>query len=66
VTGQLTVHTVFGASSGAWTHAVRAFAAGVLRPHLLITRELPLDDVATALTGPDDRADGTVKVLIRP
>jgi threonine dehydrogenase-like Zn-dependent dehydrogenase len=66
VLGQLTVYTVFGASSGAWSHAVRAFAAGVLRPRLLITHELPLEDAMAAITVLTEQRDTAVKVLIRP
>ncbi|MGW8375552.1 alcohol dehydrogenase catalytic domain-containing protein [Streptomyces sp. ODS28] len=66
VTGQLTVRGVFGASSAAWAHAVRAFSAGLLTPSALITHELPLEEFGAAmdlLSGGDDRVG---KVLLRP
>ena len=63
---QLTVHTVFGAPSRAWSHAVRAFVCGALDPALLVTHELPLDDVAEAFRLLADPAAGAVKVLLRP
>ncbi|WP_019546132.1 zinc-dependent alcohol dehydrogenase [Streptomyces sulphureus] len=64
---QLTVRSVFGASSAAWSHAVRAFSTGVLPPPAvasLITHELPFTEfpAAMALVG----EGGTGKVLLRP
>ncbi len=63
---QLTVRSVFGASSAAWSHAVRAFTAGLLDPAPLITHEFPLERFAdaVALVGSGDPATG--KVLLRP
>jgi len=63
---QLTVRSVFGASSAAWSYAVRAFGSGLLRPAPLITHELPLTGFgeAVALVGSGDPAVG--KVLLRP
>jgi threonine dehydrogenase-like Zn-dependent dehydrogenase len=66
VTGELTVHTVFGAPSRAWTHTVRAFASGALDPAMLISHEVALDDVADAFRLLADPAAGAVKVLLRP
>jgi threonine dehydrogenase-like Zn-dependent dehydrogenase len=66
VLNQITVHTVFGASSRAWSHAVRAFASGALDPGLLITHEVGLDDVSDAFRLLADREAGAVKVLLRP
>ncbi|WP_054568333.1 zinc-binding dehydrogenase [Frankia sp. R43] len=63
---QLTVHTVFGAPSRAWSHAVRAFAAGHLDPAALVTHELPLDDVGAAFRLLDDAASAAVKILLHP
>jgi 2-desacetyl-2-hydroxyethyl bacteriochlorophyllide A dehydrogenase len=63
---QLTVHTVFGAPSHAWTHAVRAFVAGVLKPGLIVSREFELDDAAEALRVLAEDGSNTVKVLLRP
>ncbi|MFJ4711874.1 zinc-binding dehydrogenase [Streptomyces sp. NPDC088785] len=63
---QLEVRTVFGAGSGAWAHAVRAFGAGLLDPLPLVTHELPLERFADAigLVGAGDPTVG--KVLLRP
>lgn len=63
---QLTVRSVFGASSAAWSYAVRAFRAGILAPAPLITHELPLTayEEATELVGSGDQSVG--KVLLRP
>jgi 2-desacetyl-2-hydroxyethyl bacteriochlorophyllide A dehydrogenase len=66
VLGQITVHTVFGAPSRAWTHAVRAFAAGVLDPAVVMTHEVALDEVAEAFGLLADERSGAVKVLLRP
>lgn len=61
---QLTVRSVFGAPSAAWSYAVRAFARGLLDPAPLITHELELTAFgeAMALIG----EPGTGKVLLRP
>jgi 2-desacetyl-2-hydroxyethyl bacteriochlorophyllide A dehydrogenase len=66
VLSELTVHSVFGASSGAWQHAVRAFATGVLRPELLVTHEIALTDVAEAFRVLEQERETAVKVLLRP
>ena len=66
VLGEITVHTVFGAPPRAWTHAVRAFAAGALDPAALITHEVALDDAAEAFRLLADPDAGAVKVLLRP
>lgn len=62
---QLTVRSVFGASSAAWGHAVRAFTAGLLDTAAIITHEMPLRDFPEAVelvgSGPD-----VGKVLLRP
>ncbi|MGW3804506.1 zinc-binding dehydrogenase, partial [Streptomyces clavifer] len=62
---QLTVRSVFGAPSAAWSYAVRAFTAGLLDPAPLITHEFPLEGFAeaVALVGAGD--PGTGKVLLR-
>lgn len=64
VLDQITVHTVFGAPGRAWTHAVRAFAAGALDPTPLVSHEFPLEQVDSALRVL--RAGSAVKVLLRP
>lgn len=63
---QLTVQSVFGAPSAAWTHAVEAFTAGRLTTLPLITHVLPLDayEEAVELMESDDPSVG--KVLLRP
>lgn len=63
---QLTVRGIFGAPSAAWSHAVRAFGAGLLRPGALVTHQLPLESFAEAVTlvGSGDPEVG--KVLLRP
>ncbi|MFJ1647000.1 zinc-binding dehydrogenase [Streptomyces sp. NPDC088258] len=63
---QLTVRSVFGAPSAAWSYAVRAFTGGLLDPAPLITHEFPLERFgeAVALVGGGD--PGTGKVLLRP
>ncbi|MEV7423506.1 MULTISPECIES: zinc-dependent alcohol dehydrogenase [unclassified Streptomyces] len=63
---QLTVRSVFGAPSAAWSYAVRAFTTGLLDPAPLITHEFPLERFgeAVALVGGGDA--GTGKVLLRP
>ncbi|QPP09029.1 alcohol dehydrogenase catalytic domain-containing protein [Streptomyces bathyalis] len=63
---QLTVRSVFGAPSAAWSYAVRAFGTGLLDPAPLITHELPLTAFGEAigLVGGGDPAVG--KVLLRP
>jgi 2-desacetyl-2-hydroxyethyl bacteriochlorophyllide A dehydrogenase len=66
VLSQITVHTVFGAPSRAWSHAVRAFTSGILDPALIITDEFDLDDVADAMRLLARKTPGTVKVLLRP
>ncbi|GAB3005210.1 alcohol dehydrogenase catalytic domain-containing protein [Amycolatopsis acidiphila] len=60
VAAAVTVHTVFGASSAAWTHAVRAFATGLLDPAPLITHEFALENAEDAL------ATIVGKVLLHP
>ncbi|WP_328540936.1 zinc-dependent alcohol dehydrogenase [Streptomyces sp. NBC_00344] len=63
---QLTVRSIFGAPSAAWSFAVRAFTAGILDPAPLITHEFPLERYAeaVALVGSGDPKTG--KVLLRP
>lgn len=66
VTSQITVHTVFGAPSRAWSHAVRAFASGVLDPALIISNEFELDDAGEALRVLAEERQQTVKILLCP
>ncbi|NJP99533.1 zinc-dependent alcohol dehydrogenase [Streptomyces zingiberis] len=63
---QITVHTVFGAPSAAWAHAVRCFEAGLLDPAPLITHELPLEGYADAVKLVGGGDPGVGKVLLRP
>lgn len=66
VLDQLTVHTVFGAPSRAWSHAVRAFAAGAVDPAAIMTHELPLEDAARAFDLLGDERAGAVKIVLYP
>jgi 2-desacetyl-2-hydroxyethyl bacteriochlorophyllide A dehydrogenase len=66
VLGEIAVHTVFGAPSRAWAHAVRAFAAGVLDPGILITHEVPLDNPAEAFRILTEERPAVVKILLKP
>jgi 2-desacetyl-2-hydroxyethyl bacteriochlorophyllide A dehydrogenase len=66
VLNQVTVLPVFGAPSRAWSHAVRAFASGVLDPAAVITHELPLAAAREAFDLLADPRAGAVKVLLRP
>ncbi|SFT55338.1 2-desacetyl-2-hydroxyethyl bacteriochlorophyllide A dehydrogenase [Actinopolyspora lacussalsi subsp. righensis] len=66
VLSQLTVHTVFGAPSRAWEHAVSTFTSGVLDPALLVTRELELDEASEALRLLGEQRGADVKILLRP
>jgi 2-desacetyl-2-hydroxyethyl bacteriochlorophyllide A dehydrogenase len=66
VVRRLTLHTVFGAPSAAWSLAVRTFDAGLLDTAALITHELPLEEYATAVALLDGRDPGVGKVLLRP
>lgn len=66
VCSQITVRTVFGAPSRAWSHAVRAFTTGALDPSLIVSHELDLDDAEQALDMLADPGSATVKILLRP
>jgi threonine dehydrogenase-like Zn-dependent dehydrogenase len=63
---QLTVRSVFGAPSAAWSFAVRAFSTGLLDPGALITHEFPLERYADAVALVGGGGPGTGKVLLRP
>ncbi|WP_326697338.1 alcohol dehydrogenase catalytic domain-containing protein [Streptomyces sp. NBC_01754] len=63
---QLTVRSVFGASSAAWSYAVRAFTAGLLAPAPLITHTFPLERFADAVALVGAGGPETGKVLLRP
>ncbi|WP_328326183.1 zinc-dependent alcohol dehydrogenase [Streptomyces sp. NBC_00455] len=63
---QLTVRSVFGAPSAAWSFAVRAFTAGILDPGPLITHEFPLERYADAVALVGGGGPETGKVLLRP
>jgi 2-desacetyl-2-hydroxyethyl bacteriochlorophyllide A dehydrogenase len=64
VGGALTITSVFGAPSAAWTHAVRLFATGLLDLGPLVSHEVGLTDFAQAVALLHD--DDVGKVLIRP
>jgi threonine dehydrogenase-like Zn-dependent dehydrogenase len=66
VTKQLSVHTVFGAPRRAWEHAVLAFSAGTLDPGVLVTHELPLEEISSAFRLLDEQPEGLGKILLRP
>ena len=63
---QLEIRSVFGASSAAWSDAVRALSLGLLDPAPLITHEFPLDRFGEALALVGGGAPDTGKVLLRP
>ncbi|MEV6199699.1 alcohol dehydrogenase catalytic domain-containing protein [Streptomyces sp. NPDC051771] len=66
VARQLSIGTAFGATSRAWTHAVRAFTAARLTPLELLTHQLGIEEFERAvdLTGSGDPHVG--RVLLRP
>lgn len=66
MTKHLSVHTVFGAPPRAWVHAIRAFAAGILKPSLLITHEFVLEDADKAIRTLVERDANVGKVLLHP
>jgi L-iditol 2-dehydrogenase len=66
VTRALTVHTVFGAESAAWTAAVRAFDTGVISPGPLVTHELTLEEYPRAVDLLASGRDDVGKVLLLP
>lgn len=66
VCSQITLRTVFGAASRAWSHAVRAFTSGALDPSLILSRELDLGEAERALDMLADPAEPAVKILLRP
>jgi threonine dehydrogenase-like Zn-dependent dehydrogenase len=66
VTRQLTVSSVFGAPSSAWTAAVQAFDAGVLDPAPLVTHELPLEGYGDAIALLAEGNPDVGKILLHP
>ncbi|PRW63183.1 zinc-dependent alcohol dehydrogenase [Actinopolyspora mortivallis] len=62
VLSQLTVHTVFGAPSHAWVHAVSSFTSGALDPGVIVTEEFGLEEAERALRS----LERNVKTLLRP
>ncbi|MFR9728296.1 zinc-dependent alcohol dehydrogenase [Saccharopolyspora sp. MS10] len=66
VSAQLTLHTVFGAPSRAWTHVVRLFTAGVLDPGRIVTHEYDLAEARTALDALAGPGPEVGKILLRP
>ncbi|WP_235980672.1 zinc-binding dehydrogenase, partial [Streptomyces albidus (ex Kaewkla and Franco 2022)] len=63
---QLTIRSVFGAPSAAWSYAVRAFNSGLLDPAPVITHELPLTCFGEAIELVGSGDPGVGKVLLRP
>jgi threonine dehydrogenase-like Zn-dependent dehydrogenase len=66
VTGQLELHTVFGANAEAWDFAARALASGILDPEKFITHEFVLEDAMLALDTLADKSSGARKILLHP
>jgi 2-desacetyl-2-hydroxyethyl bacteriochlorophyllide A dehydrogenase len=66
VGGELTISSVFGASSAAWVYAVRLFATGLLELSSLITHEFGLSEFGQAVELLGTARDDVGKVLIRP
>jgi 2-desacetyl-2-hydroxyethyl bacteriochlorophyllide A dehydrogenase len=60
----LAVYGIFGASSAAWTYAVRVFSAGLLNLAPLITHRFALDEYQTALETLISRQTKMLKVLV--
>jgi 2-desacetyl-2-hydroxyethyl bacteriochlorophyllide A dehydrogenase len=63
---QLTVTSVFGAPSAAWTHAVRVFASGLLDLGALVTHELPLEAYPDAVALLGQGGEDVGKIILRP
>jgi threonine dehydrogenase-like Zn-dependent dehydrogenase len=63
---QLTLTSVFGAPSAAWTRAVRALATGVLDLLPLITHELPLTAFGEAMDLLAEDTGDVGKILVMP
>ncbi|MFL6057187.1 MAG: zinc-binding dehydrogenase [Actinoallomurus sp.] len=63
---QLTVTSVFGASSAAWAHAVRAFTTGLFALGPLVTHELPLEDYPDAVALLGQGGDDVGKIVLKP
>lgn len=63
---QLDVGGVFGASSAAWTHAVRAFRTGRLDLASLVTHQLGLEEYPDAVRLLGGGHDDVGKILLRP
>jgi threonine dehydrogenase-like Zn-dependent dehydrogenase len=62
----LTISSVFGASSAAWAHAVRAFTAGLLDLGPLVTHEFPLEDYSEAVALLGRGGDDVGKIILKP
>ncbi|MFI1393365.1 zinc-binding dehydrogenase [Streptomyces sp. NPDC020681] len=63
---QLSVRSVFGAPSAAWSFAVRAFTTGLIDPAPLITHQFPLTRFAEAVALVGAGGAKTGKVLLLP
>ena len=66
VGGRLTVGSVFGAPSAAWSYAVRLFTAGLLELSSLVTHEFALEEFGRAVELLQTARDDVGKILIRP
>jgi 2-desacetyl-2-hydroxyethyl bacteriochlorophyllide A dehydrogenase len=60
---QLGITSVFGASSAAWSHAVRAFLTGTVSLSGIVTHSLGLEEYVDAL---DLLGPGVGKIVLRP
>ena len=49
-----------------WRRLLELVERGVLRPELVITHELPLDEAPRGYAIFNDKAEGCVKVVLRP
>jgi 2-desacetyl-2-hydroxyethyl bacteriochlorophyllide A dehydrogenase len=63
---QLTLTSVFGASSAAWAHAVRVFTSGLLDLGPLVTHELPLEAYPDAVALLGQGGEDVGKIILRP
>ncbi|MFJ5708129.1 zinc-binding dehydrogenase [Streptomyces sp. NPDC093105] len=66
VARQLSIGTAFGASSGAWSYAVRAFTLARLTPLELLTHELGVEEFERAMDLMAGGDPGVGRVLLRP
>ncbi|WP_280438455.1 zinc-dependent alcohol dehydrogenase [Nocardia carnea] len=63
---QVEVRTVFGANSGAWAHAVRAFTAGLVDLRSVATHRMSLGEYADAIALMGEARPDVGKILLLP